>query len=105
VIEAAVDARSFWLAITAMLSAVIAAYLYLRIVFTMYMTGSTDEAHGEGAGDTAGVVLADGPRIRVAPTAALAVGVTVLVTVGFGILPDFAVNLARDAVPVIVAAG
>jgi NADH-quinone oxidoreductase subunit N len=105
IIEAAVDARSFWLAITAMLSAVIAAYLYLRIVFTMYMTGSTDEAHGEGTGDTGGVVLADGPRIRVAPTAALAVGVTVLVTVGFGILPDFAVNLARDAVPVIVAAG
>jgi NADH-quinone oxidoreductase subunit N len=100
VIEAAVDARSFWLAITAMLSAVIAAYLYLRIVFTMYMLGGDHEASSAGGADAG-----DGPRVRVAPTAALAVAVTVLVTVGFGILPDFAVNLARDAVPVIVAAG
>jgi hypothetical protein len=30
--------------------------------------------------------------------------VTVLVTLGFGILPDTAVNLAKDAVPVLVAA-
>ena len=41
VIEAAVDAGSYWLAVVAMLSAVIAAFLYLRIVVTMYMSART----------------------------------------------------------------
>jgi NADH-quinone oxidoreductase subunit N len=89
IIEAAVDARSFWLAIVAMVSAVIAAFLYLRIVVTMYVI---EEPATDGA-----------PALRVAPCAALAVAVTVLVTLGFGILPDPAVNVARDAVPVLVA--
>jgi len=91
VIEAAVEARSFWLALAAMVASVIAAYLYLRIVVTMYMSGE----------DEAGEVV--GPRVPVAPAAVVALAVTVLVTVGFGILPDSAVNLARDAVPVLVA--
>jgi len=89
VIEAAVDARSFWLAIVAMVSAVIAAFLYLRIVVSMYVLDAADD----GA-----------PAVRVAPAAAIALAVTVLVTLGFGILPDTAVNLAKDAVPVLVAA-
>ena len=89
VIEAAVDARSFWLAIVAMVSAVIAAFLYLRIVVSMYVLDAED-------GD-------DAPAVRVAPAAAIALAVTVLVTLGFGILPDTAVNLAKDAVPVLVA--
>lgn len=91
VIKAAVDARSFWLALAAMLASVIAAYLYLRIVISMYMSSADD----------AGEVV--GPRVPVAPAAAVALAVTVLVTVGFGIVPDSAVNLARDAVPVLVA--
>ncbi|HEX7096521.1 MAG TPA: NADH-quinone oxidoreductase subunit N, partial [Acidimicrobiales bacterium] len=91
VIEAAVDARSFWLALAAMVSSVIAAYLYLRIVVAMYMSG------GEEA--------VEGARVPVGPSAAVALAVTVLVTIGFGILPDTAVNLTRDAVPVLVAAG
>jgi NADH-quinone oxidoreductase subunit N len=68
---------------------VIAAFLYLRIVVTMYVI---EEPATDGA-----------PALRVAPGAALAVAVTVLVTLGFGILPDPAVNVARDAVPVLVA--
>jgi NADH-quinone oxidoreductase subunit N len=88
VIEAAIDARSFWLALVAMLSAVIAAYLYLRIVVSMYILEP----------------LGDGPmRVKVAPTAAVALLVTVVVTIVFGILPDAALNLAKDAVPVLVA--
>jgi NADH-quinone oxidoreductase subunit N len=90
VIEAAVDARSFWLAIVAMVSAVIAAFLYLRIVVSMYVLDAEDDGS---------------PAVRVAPAAAIALAVTVLVTLGFGILPDTAVNLAKDAVPVLVAAG
>src|SRR5207253_7390755 len=38
VIAAAVDAKSYALALIAMLSAVIAAFLYLRIVLAMYTT-------------------------------------------------------------------
>ena len=38
VITAAVDAGSTWLAIIAMLTAVIAAFLYLRIIVSMYMS-------------------------------------------------------------------
>jgi hypothetical protein len=69
----------------------------------MYMLSGDHET--TSAGYAGGAQVDDGPSVRVAPTAAFAVAVTVLVTVGFGILPDFAVNLARDAVPVIVAAG
>ena len=36
VIGAAVEARSYWLALIAMLSSVISAFVYLRIVLTMY---------------------------------------------------------------------
>ncbi|MEO6627311.1 MAG: NADH-quinone oxidoreductase subunit N, partial [Aquihabitans sp.] len=36
VIDAAVNARSYWLALVAMLSAVISVYAYLRVVITMY---------------------------------------------------------------------
>ena len=38
VINAAVDAGSTWLAVIAMLTAVIAAFLYLRIIVSMYMS-------------------------------------------------------------------
>ena len=38
VITAAVDAGSTWLAIIAMLTAVVAAFLYLRIIVSMYMS-------------------------------------------------------------------
>ena len=43
VLEASIDAHSWPLAITAMLSAVIAAFLYLRIVVSMYMSESEEE--------------------------------------------------------------
>ena len=51
IIGAAVEARSFWLAVVAMLSAVIAAYLYLRLVVAMWMTEpvGTEDAVGEDA--------------------------------------------------------
>ena len=38
VITAAVEAGSTWLAIIAMLTAVVAAFLYLRIIVSMYMS-------------------------------------------------------------------
>ena len=93
VVAAAVDARSYWLAIVAMVSSVIGAYLYLRIVMTMYLA----DHHGDEAPAVAS-------RRPVPLGAALVIGICVLVTLGFGIVPGVIENLARDAVPVLVAA-
>lgn len=81
VIGAAVDARSFWLAVVAMVSAVVSAFLYLRIVLSMYLGGADDERE----------------PVRVHPTAALAVGVALVLTIGFGIVPGPIDTLAGDA--------
>ncbi len=84
VIAAAVDAKSYALAVIAMLSAVIAAFLYLRIVLSMY---TTDD-------DT---VVAKDPALLPSRAIAVALGVAVVVTVLSGILPGPALDLARHA--------
>jgi len=83
IIGAAVDARSFWLAVVAMVSAVISAFLYLRIVLSVYL-GTADEDHRA--------------PIVVHPTAALAVGVALVLTIGFGLVPGPIDQLANDAI-------
>lgn len=90
VITAAVDAGSYGLAIVAMLAAVVAAYLYLRIVVSMYMA------------DTEGVVA---PTVRIPAGAGIALAACVIVTVGVGFWPGSFADLARDAVPVLTALG
>ena len=89
VIAAAVDAGSTWLAAVAMLAAVVAAFVYLRIIVTMYMT-EPDE-------------VATVPRVRFA--AGLALAFAVLVTLVAGVWPDSIADVARDAVPSLVAIG
>jgi NADH-quinone oxidoreductase subunit N len=84
VIAAAVDAKSYALAVIAMLSAVIAAFLYLRIVLSMY---STDD-------DT---IVAKDPALLPSRAMAVALGIAVVVTVLSGILPGPALDLARHA--------
>jgi len=92
VIGAAVEARSYWLALTAMVTAVISAFLYLRIVLAMYVGKSSEKA------------LEDA-RTRIPTAAVLVIVIAFVVTVGFGIIPDPIDQLARDAVPQLVAAG
>ena len=87
VISAAVDARSFWLAIVAMLSAVIAAFVYLRIVVAMFLSDPDDDAE----------------PIRVPVAAGAAIAIAFAFTVVFGILPGPIDELARDAVPVLLS--
>ncbi len=89
VISAAVDANSYWLAIVAMVSAVIAAFIYLRIVVAMFLEGDDDTP---------------GPVVPVPLPALVALVIAVLVTVGFGIVPSPLDDLARDAIPYLVAA-
>lgn len=84
VIGAAVDARSFWLALVAMLSSVISAYVYLRIVLAMYDGDAPD----------------DGPALSVPLGARLALVAAVAATVGFGLWPQPLNQAAKTAVAV-----
>jgi NADH-quinone oxidoreductase subunit N len=97
VINAAVNAGSTWLAAVAMLSAVIAAFVYLRITVSMYMA-DPPEAAGEGGVSTA-------PRIAVPAGATIALTLCVIVTIGAGLWPGSIADLARDAVPVLATFG
>ncbi len=81
VITAAVDARSFWLAVIAMLAAVVAAFLYLRIVVAMFLDAPDPDA----------------PRLHIPRGPALAITIVVLFTLAFGIYPEPLLSLADDA--------
>jgi NADH-quinone oxidoreductase subunit N len=89
VIGAAAESNSYALAIIAMVSSVVSAYLYLRIIVAMYMS---DPAEGAG-------------RIRVPFGAGLALVLCVAFTVIAGIAPDPVIDWVKDAVPALVATG
>jgi NADH-quinone oxidoreductase subunit N len=91
VITAAVDAGSTSLAVIAMVSSVISAFLYLRIIVTMYM-GDPEEAPA-------------GPRVAVPVAAGIALGLCVVVTLVAGVWPGSIAEVARDAVPVLTTVG
>ncbi len=90
VIEAAAEARSWWLAVIAMVMAAVGMYVYLRIVVAMYL-----RSPAEG----------DAPAIRVPGGAIATILGAVGITLVFGFLPQFLLDFARDAVPVLVAGG
>ena len=96
VINSVVEEGQYALAVIAMVSAVIGAFLYLRIVVAMYFDGN--EYGGEFA------ELA-GPRVRIPAGAALALGLAVIGTLWLGILPDAATDVAGEAVAQLVAFG
>jgi NADH-quinone oxidoreductase subunit N len=88
VLAAAARAHSYWLALVAMLSAVIAAYLYLRIVITIYAGESDEEATKPAR-----------PRFRVPLSAGIGLGLALAFTVVFGIVPDYLTQWAAHALP------
>jgi len=96
VINSVVDQGQYALAVIAMVSAVVAAFLYLRIVVAMYFDGNT---YGGESAELAG------PRVRVPAGAALALTVAVVGTFWLGILPDAATDVAGEAVAQLVAYG
>lgn len=103
VIAAAVDARSFWLALAAMVSAVISAFLYLRIMVAVYSSPGSDEGDdGSGTGEEGGAGEPAEP-LPVPVLTGLVVAVTAAVTVGVGMLPAPLHDLARDAIPALLS--
>ncbi|MDG1367012.1 MAG: NADH-quinone oxidoreductase subunit N [Acidimicrobiales bacterium] len=89
VIGAAVEARSYWLALAAMVTAVVSAFLYLRIILSIYLGQAADDA----------------PAIHVPRTAGVAIAIAVAVTIVFGVLPGELDSITREAIPQLVAAG
>ena len=99
VINAAVEegeAAGYVLGVIAMVSAVVAAFLYLRIVVAMYMDGNE---YGAEAVELAG------PKVRVPVLAGVAIGLAALGNLWMGVLPGLASSLAHDAVAQLVAFG
>lgn len=85
---AAVDAQSAWLAVVAMLSAVVAAYLYLRLVVLMWFA-----APGADTPTT---------RLPVAVPTGIVIVVCVAVSLFVGLLPGPLTSVADEADPVVV---
>lgn len=104
VISAAVDARSFWLAIVAMVLAVIAAFIYLRLLVAMYLP-SQDGSHspGDTANDNAIEDIEEADIITVTHRERFVIAVCAAFTVTFGIVPGVLHELATDALLVIVS--
>jgi NADH-quinone oxidoreductase subunit N len=75
VIEAAVTEKSYWLAVVAMLSAVIAAFLYLRIMISMWVA---DAEPGDDAREA----------VRVPALLGVALAASVAFTLVIGIYPS-----------------
>ena len=94
IIGAAVEVRSFWLAVIAMVSAVVSAFLYLRIVLSVYLGSPADDS--EISDDESGE--------RVHPAAGLAIGIALAITIGFGLFPGPIDELALEAIPQLFAA-
>jgi NADH-quinone oxidoreductase subunit N len=76
-----------WLAIVAMVTSVIAAYLYLRIIVSMYMAPPVD---------------AEARKLRVPAGVRVALALCLFVTVGAGLVPGPLTKAAGDAKPVLV---
>ena len=134
VIGAAVSSGTYWLAAVAMLGAVAAAFLYLRLVVRMYLVrppSATDADAGETSGkissSDADAAAASGAPAAAAPGAPAASGapaaavtlsrvavprstgfvvaVCVLLTLLFGVWPAPVLELANDALLALVNVG
>ena len=102
VIRAAIEGGSYGLAIAAMVIAVAAAFLYLRIIVAMYMAeGEESHAPAVGDGDEGAMMepqmTDDGPAIRIPAMAALSLAIAFIVTVVVGFLPGLVAGFANDA--------
>ncbi len=82
VIQAAVDEGSYWLAVLAMLAAVIGAFVYLRIMVSVWLRTPTAEVERESVPMLTGLVI----------------GLAAAATIAVGVYPSLLLNLV-DALP------
>ncbi len=87
VIRAAAENHSYTLAVTAMLCAVVSAFLYLRIVVSMFMS---DAEAGDDSRE----------KIRVPLSASVGLAAALGFTILAGVLPGWLLDLARHALPI-----
>ena len=87
VFSATVEAEEYALAFVGVVTTVIAAYFYLRLIVLMYMTAPTDEAEGAEAPSA----------FDLDPSTAFAVALACVATVVLGVLPGAFIDFARDA--------
>ncbi|HET6812093.1 MAG TPA: NADH-quinone oxidoreductase subunit N [Acidimicrobiales bacterium] len=116
VISAAMQARSYPLAILAMLSAAVAAVYYLRVIFLMYASapepspelttalavsvaggGPGVSLPSAGAGEPVDVLPVGDDGIAMPPAVLLVLGLCAAFTVAMGLWPDPIVDFARHA--------
>jgi NADH-quinone oxidoreductase subunit N len=92
VISAAVQSHSYALALIGMLSAVVAAFFYLRVIVLMY---SPESESSDASDDAAGVSTL--PRLRIPFGTGVALAVTLAFTLAFGVIPQPMIDFATDA--------
>ncbi|MFW2382116.1 MAG: NADH-quinone oxidoreductase subunit N, partial [Acidimicrobiales bacterium] len=89
VIEAAVRGEYYVLAGAAMVAAVVGAYLYLKVIVSMFLTSADTPDEGVAVTPTGSITLA--------PAATVAIVAAVAATLLWGILPDLGGDLLRSA--------
>ena len=91
VFRAAVDAGQYQLAIAGMLAAVIGAFVYLRLVVTMYASGHDDHEPTAVASDK------HASRVKLDVGNGLALGITAAAILVIGIAPNWFLDIAHQA--------
>jgi NADH-quinone oxidoreductase subunit N len=90
VFAASVEVREYGLTFVGVLTTVIAAFFYLRLIVVMYMANPPE---GEVDGDEPG-----GRRVfEVDPATGLALGLAVVATVVMGVVPTYFLDFAERA--------
>ncbi len=101
VIRAAIGARGYILAAVAMITAVVSAFAYLRVVLAMYATkraAANDESANDAvANDVAPVARVNRPRWGgLPPTGVVAIAFCVAVTLVVGVVPQTLLRWSAD---------
>ncbi len=95
-IIASISAQATWLAIVAMVSSVVAAFLYLRIIVSMYMSGDTEDGATREPAT---------PKIRIPAMAGIGLAICLFVTLWAGLFPGALTDFSHAGQPVLVNMG
>ena len=86
VFAASVEAREYGLTLVGVITTVIAAFFYLRVIVLMYMSGEPDPATAD-----------DTLPLAVDPSTGVALGLAVVATIVMGVIPGGFLNFAESA--------